>query len=429
MAEHMLSSLDLFQPNPPVQTNILAKRLVSYKPISSLDNRSVIEFLIKDSGDAYKDLNSIYLKLKVKLCKKDGTDYDASATNQPGVVNNILHSLFEQCNVYFNGTLVTPSEDNYHYRSYLENVLNYGRDASKTHLRNVGWELDTGDDINKMDATNSGYTKRKEWFKNSAEVELYGKLHVDVFNQVQLMMDRVDIGIRLLLSSHNFYLMGGGDDGMLKILDAALYVQHFDINPSILVAHNKILENNNARYHYKRTELKTFTIPSGGRTLSLDNAIVGRIPNTIIFAMVDNEAYAGSLSKNPFALSHYSLENFSLFVNGVQVPSEGLQCNFSSKKYWARAYDTIFSGSGIKHYNRGNQITYDMFGHGYFMLIFDLTPDDSGNEDYISLGDRGVVRIEARFEKELTKTVTCLLFSEYDATLEIDKNRNIMTNF
>ena len=103
--EHMLSSLDLFQPNPSIQTNILAKHYVSYKPISSLDNRSVIEFLIKESGDAYKDLNSIYLRLLVKLCKKDLTDY-ASDVPQPGIVNNILYSLFEQCNVYFNGSRV-----------------------------------------------------------------------------------------------------------------------------------------------------------------------------------------------------------------------------------------------------------------------------------------------------------------------------------
>jgi hypothetical protein len=117
MTEHMLSSLNIFQPNSPIQTNILTKRLVSYKPISSLDNRSVIEFLIKDSGDVYKDLSSFHLRLKVKLCKKNVTDFTESDDNLPVVVNNLLHCLFEQCNVYFNGTLVTPSEDNYHYKT------------------------------------------------------------------------------------------------------------------------------------------------------------------------------------------------------------------------------------------------------------------------------------------------------------------------
>ncbi|KAG8239866.1 hypothetical protein J437_LFUL018977 [Ladona fulva] len=103
--EYMLNSSDLFQPNPPIQSNILAKRIVSYKPISSLDNLSVIEFLIKDSGDAYKDLNSIYRNLNLKLCKKDLPNFTNSDSKQPGVVNNILHSLFEHCNVYLNGTL------------------------------------------------------------------------------------------------------------------------------------------------------------------------------------------------------------------------------------------------------------------------------------------------------------------------------------
>ncbi|KAG8239865.1 hypothetical protein J437_LFUL018976 [Ladona fulva] len=214
---------------------------------------------------------------------------------------------------------------------------------SETHLPNVGWELDTGVDINTTDQSNDGYTERKSWFNYSAEVELYGKLHVNIFSQTQLLMDRVDIGIRLMLSNPAFYLMET-EEAALKILDATLYVQHFDINPSILLAHSKMLEG-----QCQRSELKTFTVPSGGRTLSIDNAIVGRIPNTIIFTMVDNDSYAGSITKNPFTLSHYQLEKCSLFLNIVQIPSEGLECSFHGKKNWARAYDTLFSGSGIKH--------------------------------------------------------------------------------
>lgn len=115
-----------------------------------MDNQSGLEFSITNSGDSYIDLNNIYLHLKIKLCKADGTDLSGAEADQPRVVNNILHSLFDQCNVYFNGTQVTASEDNYHYRCYLENLLNYGKEAAETHLQCDGWALDSGNDINKQ---------------------------------------------------------------------------------------------------------------------------------------------------------------------------------------------------------------------------------------------------------------------------------------
>jgi len=59
--------------------------------------------------------------------------------------NNLLHSLFSQCNVVLIGTKITQSSEHYNYRSYFETLLTYGTDAAATHLTNACWYRDTGD--------------------------------------------------------------------------------------------------------------------------------------------------------------------------------------------------------------------------------------------------------------------------------------------
>jgi hypothetical protein len=49
-------------------------------------------------------------------------------------------------------------------------------------------------------------------------------------------------------------------------------------------------------------------------------------------------------------------------------------------------YRTLFEGWGIHHSNAGLQITHDMYIAGYFMLLFDMTPDLSASEGHVTYG-------------------------------------------
>ena len=64
-------------------------------------------------------------------------------TNTVGCVNNLLHSTFSSLSFSLNGKPVTLHETNYHYKAYLEKLLNYGSDASCTHLLSIFWFLDS----------------------------------------------------------------------------------------------------------------------------------------------------------------------------------------------------------------------------------------------------------------------------------------------
>ena len=49
-------------------------------------------------------------------------------------VNYLLASIFSQIDVFLNQTVVSSSNTNYHYRSYMEILLNYGKEAQKSQL-------------------------------------------------------------------------------------------------------------------------------------------------------------------------------------------------------------------------------------------------------------------------------------------------------
>ena len=93
------------------------------------------------------------------------------------------------------------------------------------------------------------------------------------------------------------------------------------------------------------------------------------------------------------------------------------------------AYRNLFEGFGIRHSNTGLHIPDAAFVNGYFMLLFDLTPDHGASESHTSFPDSGNIRIEARFAKALPVATTCLLYLELNSYVRIDSSRNFTTDF
>ena len=119
------------------------------------------------------------------------------------------------------------------------------------------------------------------------------------------------------------------------------------------------------------------------------------------------------------------MTNLVLYVNGVQHPPESLSMDCCTPFGATRAYETLFSSTGIHHDNRAHMITLEMFTKGFYVLGFDLTPDKEADEQHISLLRQGKVRIEVRFKKPLPERVTCILYAEFPGHIKIDKSINV----
>lgn len=364
-SECLKSELDLFS-LPPTQTSIESSQWIYYKPVTSLADDAPVEFVIPGHGEDYLDLTHTLLSLRIRVESTVATASgegvaSGSATIVPkvGPVNHLLHSMFNQIDVYFNQKLVSPANNAYAYRAYIEALLNYATPAKTSHLTSALWDEDLpGSMDDSIEAGgNPALQRRANYIQSKRSLDLIGHLHCDVFNQDKFLINGVEVRVRLVRSKDAFCLMETNSLLKIRILDASLLVRRAKISPGVLLAHARMLSKTTAKYPLTRVEVKTFTIHSGLVEESIDNLILGQLPKRIIVGFVDNKAFNGNRKLNPFNFKNYGINFFSLYVDGMQVPSRLLQPSFANgAELYVEAYHTLFSGTGIHFLNEGNSI-------------------------------------------------------------------------
>ena len=134
-----LAEYDLFG-LPAVHTTVESTIQTEHRPISILNSGGHIEFNVPTAINEYIIPNETYLhvKLRVILNNTDKTDV-ANDWNNVSIVNNFLNSLFQQIDFCVGDTQITTSLQTHAFKSYFENLLNYGEEAKKSFLSASGW--------------------------------------------------------------------------------------------------------------------------------------------------------------------------------------------------------------------------------------------------------------------------------------------------
>lgn len=83
----------------------------------------------------------IFLYVKVKLTLP--TDENLPIDTEVAPVNYFLHCLISQVDVSLNNMLITASENTYNCRSYMEAMLNNGKEVKRSHVTSVLFYPDT----------------------------------------------------------------------------------------------------------------------------------------------------------------------------------------------------------------------------------------------------------------------------------------------
>jgi hypothetical protein len=425
------TELDLFA-LPPTQNSVEYGHYTTYRPLAPLTNDSPIEFVVAGTSDEYIDLAHTMIYLQVKIIKNENPpliEGGRRSVHNVAPVNNWLHSMFTQVDVYLNQKSITPPSNNYNYRAYIENLLNYGKDAKKTHLQSSFWYKDTAEHM-EAGNQNLGYEKRKENSSNNTAVDLFGNLHCDIFNQDKYLLNGVELSIKLNPSKPQFHLLSdqAAPNCTFEILTAELFVRKVKINPTIQLGHAEGLLRSNAKYPITRVDIKQITLPAPIQNKTIDNLYIGQLPKRCIIGMVRNTSFNGSYTTNPFNFEHFNLNYFSLYIDSIQIPSKPFTPNFLQGNYM-REYNSLFSGSGIHYTDNGNDISHSEYPNGFFLLCFDLTPDLSSNDSSWNIQKNGTLRIELRFAAPLVESVTVILYSEFDNLIEIDRNRQVTVDY
>jgi len=200
------SEFDIFA-HKTEQTSVLGTIETAYKPIAPVDQNH-LEFVIPADKDNYIRMD-IQLYVRGKLIS--GSRNDVDITDHTGIVIKLLHSLFSQCTVILYGTKITLSGEHYNYRSHLETLLNYGTNAAATHLTNAYWYRDNGD-MMPCDpttaivtaVTNRGFIIPWHRLSSSKELQIFGRLHSDLFNVPLVLPPRLSLQLRLTKARPSF---------------------------------------------------------------------------------------------------------------------------------------------------------------------------------------------------------------------------------
>ena len=111
------------------------------------------------------------------------------------------------------------------------------------------WHRNTAGHIDSMATTNSGYTKRKARAVQSREIDIMGRLHLDLSFQNRYFLNGIEIFLRLNRSKE--YVCFHGDatlaDYTVSLKEVTLFVRKVKPNSSIELAHAKALQQATAK--------------------------------------------------------------------------------------------------------------------------------------------------------------------------------------
>ena len=329
---------------PPTDISINAYRMVTIQPTTTGINP--MEFIIPGLDD-FVDLGRSYFTMELSLKKEDAGNLDAAEKLWP--VNNLAHSIIKQIDMQLNGTLISPQSDTYHYKAYLETLLNYDREDGKTVLGPQGWfnQVDfppawTANNTNKAGnhaAWQALTANHKAAYEAMvAEVTKYaGGLthslvftpHLEVFHTGKLLVPGIEIKMKFHFNGPSLFLNGVGEAGRLMEGDVKLrfHLCQLRLNDAIYQSlsakrHN---EGQVAAYPTVRSEIRTFSMQNNLVRFDIPNLFQNRIPDRLIVGLLDSRAFNGDVTRDPFCFQKWGLTSIRQIVKGEEYPYETLQ--------------------------------------------------------------------------------------------------------
>ncbi|XP_067659801.1 uncharacterized protein F54H12.2-like [Haliotis asinina] len=220
------------------------------------------------------------------------------------------------------------------------------------------------------------------------------------------------------LTSQLFYKDYARDhEFKVHLLDAYLQVCKVKVNPALILAHNSLFEKSNALYPYTKSEVKVTSIPTSQLSHSIDN-VSNPVASRYIVGLVESASLNGSYDRNPYNFLSSMVKKMTLYVDGASVPGQPTEADDVA------TYVSMLDGMGLWAEGKGNGISRSEFLLGSALYVFDLDKICADSE-YLNLVKSGDVRLELEFKSALTQPLSCIVMTQRNSLIEIDKARNV----
>ena len=431
------SMLDLFGTSQVLVDFVRAYDEQIFPPTNS--DGPVLEFEFQaprtDISGTVADLNNILLKMELLLIKKssgeaavrkkksDGTDGEPL----PIFVNNIANSLWQNVEVFLNGTMVSSSSNLHPYKSILEADLSYDLTTKQSIMATQGYSFEPdSSDFNNL--KNDAFSRRHEIVNSGRSFHTYSTISDNFLNGVdKYLIPGVEVRIRLTRSLDKFIMLqpGGCQDASsftIKVLNASLFVHLLELRTETFISLERALKKKAAQYEWQESPITSFLITTGTSVYYQDD-LFNRAPACkLVVVLVPENSFTGTYKSNPFNFEDFDLSSVRVTREGSQVGGTPIDIS----KSHVRLYHTTMTALG--HSVGGNGITLENFAN-HFALVFNLTADSNLRDSTIRPELTGArLGIEFKFKTPTKQPIRVILMAERRSVALVNCNREVIKN-
>ena len=214
----------------PVVDDVLSCHEQGVYPTKSLDESS-IEFEFQTDRNVYVGLRQTYLALKIELVERrafdtykttekkkehkedtvftetgdDGVQFIEENEGVPHItqVNNILHSIFSNAELYINNNQIYNSNGLYAHKSHISNNFKSTLSGYKVVLHCEGYD---DEEVPENLLEGPFFTRRMKLYSRPDGFMLYGKLGIDFLTTSEILYPNMKVRIRLIRARPKFPL-------------------------------------------------------------------------------------------------------------------------------------------------------------------------------------------------------------------------------
>ena len=408
-------------------SEIASSQKTEYRPTTN--SASLVEFDIKALPGKIYDVKSMTLFFKMGIRKKVNGEWikiTANDTKNIGLCNNTPQAVWSNASIKVVDTEIGDSTGNtYPFLSYLQTLLSARKGVEKTLLERRNFikdepmEWESLNDGTKNRARAASFTK--EW------LPFIIPLHNDLQTiEGHFLPPNTKMTVTLKRSPDEFVLMKTGDIEYKIVLDD-IHLKMFTMTPTP-TALNRFytrFRNKPPKLSYTQNVLKTYTVPSGNLDLSCHNLFFGdNLPDQVFVVMVDQKAFNGTTTKDPFKFQHFDLTSANLVVNSVSEPSTPYAFDVTYNNI--EMYYELLENTGTAPFEMDSiDISPLEFRSGYFIMAWDRNPVKNNRVAPVKM-DGGYMSIKLKTKTALTNNITVLVYGSYVNELQF-KNDHVVT--
>lgn len=410
-----------FDELPPTQDVIADTQWVRYPCLTSIDSSTApLEFRI-DKTNAFTDINQIFLNLKCRVVKSDGSilaDKDLVSS-----VNNFAYSMFSSVEMYVQDQKVTQDQSMYPWMSYVKILTGCNEKELNYYLRQALWRKDSAalfdQTVIKGNVANKGFVERYEYIANSKTFSMLSKLVTD-FTINRLIPEQTEISLRFHRAPPSLCLLCKSGEYKIELQSAELLVPRCSLTSKGLASVHQLMKTKGLMYPSTRATIRTKVVSKNDQNCEWV-PFSGNLPKRLYMFQISQAAFNGKIDKNIFNFQHFNLSQVCVMRNDESVPfAVAIPVDVSEANLLYMTSVMALDDPTKIHYNAWE------FTHGYMLMCFDLTSDVSASsEEYLNMKHSGTLRVKLDYAKPLDQPITVFCIGEFDDVLVMDSNRNV----